>query len=122
MNDIRLISTDDGRYDWNFTNGDIDNVIGDQQIISSVMHTVLLRKNELEQLYYQDKGSPLWEYAGVLNYEKQAELIKLDIEHLCKTLPEVFDANVSISQDTSTITINHIQITKKDGGVLNIGI
>lgn len=121
MNDIQLTPTSDG-YDWNFTNGDISDVIGDQQIISSLIHTILLRQGELEQLYYQDKGSTTYNLQNKPNTELMTELIKSDIESLCKTLPEVYDAEATITTGESNITITRLTITKQNGGLLQIGI
>lgn len=123
MNDIQLIhnTTGDG-YDWNFKDGDISNVIGDQQIISSVTHTILLRQGELEQQVYKDKGSTAYNYSNMPNTELVRELVKSDVENLCKTIPEVYDAEAEIRQDESSITITRITITKNNGGVLHIGI
>ena len=121
MNDIQLTPTGEG-YDWNFRNGDIADVIGDQQIISSLIHTVLLKQGELEQLYYRDKGSSLYNFYDKPNTELMKELVKSDIETLCKTIDGVYDAEAEITTRESSITIKRIKITKRNGGVLQIGI
>lgn len=112
INDIQLKPTEDGTFDWNFIGNDIENVNGNQRLLSAVVHAVLLRKNELEQNVYSDKGCTAHEYQKLLatpeNLDKVAQAIRAEIVNV----PGVSDASVEMKD---MVTIHRIVILKNDG-------
>ena len=121
MNDIKLVKDDSG-YDWSFKNNDIENVIGDQQLSSAIMHKILLKKGELTQVNYQDTGSSLHNYINSPHTTSNINVIKSEIENQCREVPGIFDAKVDLTINENSIEINSIYITKENGGEFKIGI
>ena len=96
INDIRLKRTKGNLFDWDFGINDISNVTGINRIKSAIIHSLLLKKNELRQEYYEDKGSNL----NLLLLEKKNEnLLKLvveECEYRIKQISGVANAEVSL--------------------------
>lgn len=122
MNDIKLTGGYDGCYDWSFKHNDVENVIGDQQIISSVIHSVLLNYGELEQYAYIGKGSNTRQYVYLRNVEENKALVKAELEAVCNACAGVQSSEVTLSQSDTSIVVEKIIITKNNGGVLEIAI
>lgn len=121
MNDINLVKSGTG-YDWEFSVNNVSDVIGDQQLISAIIHNVLLNQYELEQEFYQGKGGNLAKYVGLPANNINKELVKSEVENMCRMIDGVFDAVASVEILDESIQINHISVTKDNGGVFEIGI
>ena len=122
MNDIRLENNGDGSFDWAFSHSDVEDVIGDQRLVSEVIHAILLGSGELEQYYYRDKGSNTRQFIGLLNTDDNLGLVCAELEENVRRLDGVQDAEVTLSHEGSQILIRKVSITKSNGGVMEIAI
>lgn len=122
MNDIKLKYVEHGKYDWNFINGDVEDIKGDQTIINAIKHKLLLRPQELEQVLYQNQGDGAYnEINDDLTPENEKYIAEI-IKTLCKEIKGVNDAEIKFETTQTEITITNITIRKDDGGVLKVGI
>lgn len=62
MNDIKLTSNLEDKWDWTFVNGDIYNVSGIDATLNNFIHIILLQNEELIQYLYENKGNPSYNY------------------------------------------------------------
>lgn len=121
MNDIELIPTEEGFFDWNFDNGKISNVTGDQQLISAVTHTLMLHFGELEQEVYTNNGCNVYDYLKLPMTNRTRELIKGEIENSCRLVKGVKDVSVEVEAINIDTFKASITITKANGGVIIVG-
>lgn len=121
IQNIRL-KQENGSYDWSFTDDDVESVKGNNAIISSLIHNLLLKEGELEQAIYFDKGCLANNYIHATQTSKNKEMIQNILSESIKNLDGVSDAELDITQTDDGIKINNITIIKTDGGVFHIGI
>ena len=115
MKDIELESVGEGVYDWKFTNNDISVVNGNQRLLSAVIHSIMLNRNELEQSIYIDKGCMAHEYVKQNATEENLEKVSSTIRASINELHGVTDSSIQVAQKDNTITISKITIQKTDG-------
>lgn len=109
-----------GCYDWKFGVSDVSNVIGNQQLRSAVIHAVLLKPYELEQVFYQDKGCFVHEYVRGLGNSNTENLIKESIISSVKRINGIVDANVELNYTDGEVHIPKITLIKVNGEEVNI--
>ena len=107
MNDIELIPNNNG-WDWNFTNNSVNNVIGEQRIISAIRHAVLLNEYELEQEIYSEEGCASNKYIKLPLNDSTRTLITENIRIVCKKIVGVQDVNVELGEEDGIIIITKI--------------
>lgn len=115
MNDIHLIKTNN-TFDWNFTETDIDKAIGDDRLRSAVIHAISLKRGELIQEIYKNKGSLLYNYSNTTNTETNRKFLEEAIKLSCTEIEGISDAKVNlVSDDLGMLNIADITIIKNDG-------
>ena len=122
MNDILLEYVGDGIFDWKFNGTDVDNVIGDQQLISSCVHNVFLNQNELELELYGGKGSFINRYLKMGGSDEVYNLLVTEIKEQCVKVEGVRDVEVQIQKTPYTLAIQKIILIKENGGTVEIAI
>lgn len=121
MNDIQLQNNGDGTYDWGFRHDDLNNVRGVQQTASSVIHAVLLHKNELKQACYEGKGCEAHNYVKLGKSDRVIETTKDAIIKACTEVKGVRSAEVTeVNESMNTYGVN-IKVIRDDGKEVIIG-
>ena len=121
MKDIQLTQTSTG-FDWNFQENDVITATGNSQIKSGIIHEILLRRGELEQEVYAERGSTLYEYAYVPHTERMNTMIEHIVIDACTHVDGVRDAQATVENSENGIVIKEINITKTDGGMIRLAI
>ena len=122
MNDIQLTKVSGNTFDWSFKDNDLENVIGYQQLISAITHTIFLKYGELEQIMYRDKGTNVHNYTGKACNEITAELIKNELEQQVEQIIGVENEDILIDHEEDMIFIKRIDVTTTNGGLLKIEV
>jgi hypothetical protein len=122
MNDILLECVGDGIFDWKFNGTNVENIIGDQQLMTSCIHNIFLNYNELELELYADKGSYISQYLKEMYHETTYNSIIDEIKKQCKKVDGVLDAEVQIKKTPYTLIIEKITLLKENGGTVEIAI
>lgn len=98
MNDIYLRHTSDReKWDWDFGLDDVNVVHGKYQTLNAVKHAILLRRGELTQAIYHERGSTVHDYAKMANNELQHDLVQAAIESTAKEVDGVAEAMVKVT-------------------------
>lgn len=121
MNDIELIGSGN-RYDWNFTETDLVGVNGDASLVSAIRHTILLQKNELEAVFYADKGTRLSEIIFDGDKESATEIAKQTIEEECRQITGIQKVEAEVTLSDNNLSVPHMKITKNNGEEIEIGL
>lgn len=119
MDDISLTHIEGNTYDWTFDAGDVEIARGDSALVNSVIHSVLLKKEELLQEVYQDKGCEAHEMIQSTASQSNKVFIEEKIIATCKEITGVADATCSISFDEG-FAITELSIIKNDGEEVSI--
>lgn len=96
MNDIMLKNNNDGTFDWMFDNNDLQDVVGVQQTVTSVIHAIMLRKSELIQEIYQNKGCMIHDYVRAIHGENTKKFMEDSILESCRAVDGIHDATVNL--------------------------
>lgn len=120
MKDIELVSCGDGTFDWNFGLSDVVTVQGNNQLRNAVIHSILLKKDELEQYLYAGKGCEAHRYVNGPGNDKHLELIRENIIFSLKQIEGVIDAKIDLSFVDSKISISNIVVVKENGEEVEI--
>lgn len=119
MNDIMLKNNNDGTFDWMFDNNDLQDVVGVQQTVTSVIHAIMLRKNELIQEIYQNKGCSIHDYVRAIHGENTKKFMEDSIIESCREVDGVHDANVTlITEDDDYQYGVQLTVERDDGRVV----
>ena len=121
MNDIDLVRTDNGTYDWHFDGVDVVEVGGTRRLRSAVIHDILLREDELSQSVYADKGCALYSLVKAKNSESINNYIRECIIGACTTISGVANASCTIIREDNKIRITDIRLMLEDGREVDIG-
>ena len=120
MNNINLITKGRGVYDWNFTEGNLDNVTGDQAIINEIKHAVLLQFNELRPALYNNEGTKTININSA--NPEEVNVLKTELTTQIKKIKHVNNCNIKIKESDYMTLKLIIEVIKDDGGVLTLGI
>lgn len=115
MNDIKLSHNGDGTYDWSFTTTDVENVTGARQTISSVIHAIMLRYDELIQAPYQDKGCHLHEYVKLPYTPELQSMLKDTTVQTATSIWNITDAEVTYIGETGRDYDITLTVKRDDG-------
>lgn len=121
MNDIELVKSSEGAYDWNFNGVDSVNVEGPRRYRSAVIHAIMLREEELSQSVYTEKGSTLHSLLKAKNCESINNYIRECIIGACTTIDGVSNASCTITREDNRIRISDIKLVLDDGREVNVG-
>ena len=119
VNDIELIPTKNGCYDWNFGVNDLSVVSGNATIRNAVIHTVLLKPYELSNSTYANLGNLAYEYVKEAPTPHVKTLITEHIRNACMEISGVEDAIVEVTL-TDIEAIVNITIIKENGEEVDI--
>ncbi len=121
MNDIQLReTTKGGKYDWNFGWNDVDTVRGTMQLVNAVRHAILLRRGELSQDLYTDKGCEAHEYIYKGNSTEEQEQEAKIIENTVESVSGVYDATCKLTTNTELETNIELNIITEEYEEVNI--
>lgn len=121
MEDIALTHiVEEDTYDWTFTAGDVENVRGDSALVNSVIHSVLLKQDELLQEVYQGKGCDAHDLIKSTASQSNQIFLEERIIATCKEITGVIDATCSVTCTDENFAITEITIIKDDGEEVSI--
>lgn len=119
MNDIALKNNGDGTFDWMFDNNDLQDVVGVQQTVTAVIHAIMLRKSELIQEIYQNKGCSVHEYVRATKSENTKKFMEDSILESCRKVDGVHDANVTLTAEDDDYEYRlQLEVEREDGRVV----
>lgn len=96
MNDIKIRKNiNKETYDWSFTPVDVEDITGLERIKNNVIHAVLLRYQELQQVFYQDAGCAAWDYIISKDSSINRTIISEMIRTAANRVENVQDAQVN---------------------------
>ena len=121
MDDISLThNIEEDNYDWTFNAGDVEIVRGDSALVNSVIHSVLLKPDELLQEIYQDKGCDAHDLIKSTASQSNQTFIEERIITTCKEITGVTDATCNITFTDENFAISELTIIKDDGEEVKI--
>ena len=124
MKDIMLIQNEDGvTYDWDFLNGDLNVINGNASLKNSIIHSILLHKDEMDVPVYEGKGALIQELVKLPFTDTNRDMIE---ETIRATLQEIdgvqaCDITLEFNDETDSVKIKDIQILKDTGEEVDLG-
>ena len=120
MEDIKLVRRGD-TYDWQIGSNNLTPVRGIQQVVNAVIHTVLLRKGEMVQQIYKDKGSVLFDSLNNVQKPANHELIREQLLMEIRSVDGVESASItSLHAEMYDVQITIEIITRYGGATIAV--
>lgn len=114
-------TTDSDLWDWDFGLHDIHSVGGDDALITAIIHAVLLRKNELKQVLYEDRGSTIHDYTPQPLRSVECEMVAEALKITVTQIQGINDALVTIIQDHDDMSITaDVTVLTTDGKEIEV--
>lgn len=121
MKDIQLRKNSTGiGYDWNFNHFDVETINGEQAVVNSVIHNIMLHNNELLQDTYTDKGCSVYDHLPLPSNTKSKDMLTEIIRTSILETEGVREAKVELNIKYGELEITDLQITLENGKEVRI--
>ena len=119
LKDVMLVKTSDDTWDWNFNDDDVVTVIGNSRLASALVHSVMLRLEELDLPWYTGRGCSAHRHYKN-NSLKAQSYIRESIISSVKQVYGVQDATVELDASNPSLIVSSVTVMTEDGEEVKI--